>query len=440
MRTVHIIFMIVVLLMVSTPVPSDAMVKPMFGIIKRTGSGAATRFASVDNNATLTTSITAARQPISIPGRISDMVVDTSQTAPGAGTSYAIVLQKNGSDTALTCTISNTTTTGCSDHTDSVTVAAGDLVAWKITPTNTPATLVFDISSAFTGTNPAETNISAGGGTSNLSTTLVNYYPIGGFDSNPTTIEASSTVTVPTSGTLDTLYFQTSVSPGTGKSYTLALMKNDATTTLTCQVSSAQTQCPPDTTHSVSVVQGDTIAISIAPSGTPTAAVPSWSVRFKPSTDGEAPIWGISSLLQTGTRFIGMSGKFSVSINGGAATTTVPVDFNLRKLYFQGEVTYTGVNSRSVTARRNGVNTGLTTNMTSGTSGIDNANQASYSANDLIDWTSVTSGSPANNTFKFTISAVSYIPPIPPAANLSPSKFRIFGGSFSIRGGKIVFQ
>ena len=58
--------------------------------------------------------------------------------APGAGTSYAYTVDKNGSTTALTTSIADTATTG-SDTSHSFSVAAGDDVQIQAVPTNTPA-------------------------------------------------------------------------------------------------------------------------------------------------------------------------------------------------------------------------------------------------------------------------------------------------------------
>ena len=49
-------------------------------------------------------------------------------TAPGVGASATVTLRKNGVNTALTCTISGTATS-CSDTTNSVTYADGDVLA-----------------------------------------------------------------------------------------------------------------------------------------------------------------------------------------------------------------------------------------------------------------------------------------------------------------------
>lgn len=56
--------------------------------------------------------------------------------APGSGKSWTFTLQKNGSDTGLACTISDTNTQA--SDTDSISLADGDLLETKIVPANSP--------------------------------------------------------------------------------------------------------------------------------------------------------------------------------------------------------------------------------------------------------------------------------------------------------------
>jgi len=58
-------------------------------------------------------------------------------TDPGNGKSYTFVVRKNGADTPVTCTISDTDTTG-SDLTNSVSFAAGDYISIMVTPASRP--------------------------------------------------------------------------------------------------------------------------------------------------------------------------------------------------------------------------------------------------------------------------------------------------------------
>jgi hypothetical protein len=58
-------------------------------------------------------------------------------TAPGTGTSWTITVDKNGSASALSCSVAGTGQT-CSDS-SLVAVTAGDLIDLKVTPFTSPA-------------------------------------------------------------------------------------------------------------------------------------------------------------------------------------------------------------------------------------------------------------------------------------------------------------
>lgn len=58
--------------------------------------------------------------------------------SPGSGKSWGVVVRKNGVDTALSVTISDTDTTG-NNITDIIDFAEGDYVSFKVTPSETPA-------------------------------------------------------------------------------------------------------------------------------------------------------------------------------------------------------------------------------------------------------------------------------------------------------------
>jgi len=60
--------------------------------------------------------------------------------APGGNKSYAFVVRKNGADTAVGCTVSGGSTVSCSDPVNTVTFAADDTIAIKVTPSGSPST------------------------------------------------------------------------------------------------------------------------------------------------------------------------------------------------------------------------------------------------------------------------------------------------------------
>lgn len=62
-----------------------------------------------------------------------------SDAAPGASKSYVVTIRKNGSDIAITATLSGASQTTASDLSHTVSVAAGDAISVKVAPSGTPA-------------------------------------------------------------------------------------------------------------------------------------------------------------------------------------------------------------------------------------------------------------------------------------------------------------
>jgi len=81
-------------------------------------------------------------------GILKNLRVKLLDSAPGAGKTWTVTLVKNDGDQALTCTISNPDTDGV-DAVNTVAVAVGDLIIWKITPANTPTATNMAISCEF---------------------------------------------------------------------------------------------------------------------------------------------------------------------------------------------------------------------------------------------------------------------------------------------------
>jgi hypothetical protein len=408
-------------LLLGLALPAHAMVRPMFGIIHGTPSASANRFTPVDGSVLISTSNTGQRQAISANGTIGDLTV-VIFAAPGVGTSYAITLQKGAgtgtpADTALTCTISDNATS-CSDHTDFISFAPGDTAVWKVVPTGTPAVSDISISSSFTSTTAGETVQPGGGASANLSTSNVSYFPTEGRNTI-TNIEASTTMFAPTAGSYDNLYVQLSGVATVG-SYVASLLLNDATTTLTCTVSTGNSSCN-DVTHSVAFVQGDKLAIAFDPAATtPTARVAGWGFRFKPTVDGESIIAGQGSVLSTNAnRWFSVAGALANS-SANNSTTTAPVAFTMKKAYFYGDKLLSGTQTRSLTLETNGSVTSLSATVTSGNTGAaDNTNSASVAQNDLIEWKSTTTNTPSANANFFSMAAAAFIDPGTAAAATS---------------------
>ena len=361
-----------------------------------------------------------------VAGTFSTLRANFTTIATG---SWTLALDKNGSASLLSCTLSSGTL--CQDNTDSVHVNAGDLVRWRITPTstptaqtNTPISVEFQADAATDGfiANPYQG--------ANPSLTVFNY---AGFvtGQTPSATEGNVSSVVPTAGTIDHLYCSIGVAPGTGKTWTITIMHNGVETSLQATVTAAATSCTPDLTagHAFTVAAGDTISVEFCPG---TEAVPGTcvattnataniavSARWTPTTTGEAPFFYVASAFPTGNvnEFGDMTGTGGLSGSETGHQALVTAASTIKKLYFLQSTAPGAGASRAVTLRANAATPGTRPNCnTSGAgsgSGItfcqDTTNAYSASAGDLLDWMATGTGSPGTNTFaKF--SAVVTVP------------------------------
>lgn len=378
------------------PAQVFAMDTPMFNVIQIANVTTSTRFYSCGSGSAVTSASSYApvAQPVAVAGTVHDAQVRLS-AGPGAGITWTYTLVKNVTATAVVITVSGTNTTG-SDNTHTVTFAPGDTCAWQASFSATPAASSFSISSIFTSTNPGESLIM--GGISVPSSSVNNFYSLPGNAAN-VAVEASSSNIVPTNGVLDQLYVYGSSVIGAGKQWTISLVKNGVSSALTCVSGGATTALCNDTTHSVSIAPTDTVSIEASPSGTPTGSMESWSMRFKPTIDGE------SLLLDNGGSLIVGATRF-ISVNGGGGSITTesaiqaPVAEALTIRNFYGNIAVgTGVGQTwTYTVRKNAVSqTTVCTIPASSNSCSDTTHSSTFALNDLVNWQYTNSGSPAAN-------------------------------------------
>jgi hypothetical protein len=82
------------------------------------------------------TSSSTVQMPIPLGGVVNNLQVRLSGN-PGNGRQYTFTVLRNGVASGLTCTVSGSSATSCSD-TDSTVWAAGDTIALQSVPTSTP--------------------------------------------------------------------------------------------------------------------------------------------------------------------------------------------------------------------------------------------------------------------------------------------------------------
>lgn len=232
----------------------------------------ATSYVAIAGATGVRTTRTDTAIPMSLAGTF-DLLYAEVAAAPGAGKSWAITFNTNGTGSALTCTISDTNTK-CNDVTHSSATIRGDQVVVSVTPSGTPTASTLSIGMRFTPTNRGEFPII--GNTFNaVSNTSSNYTRIaGGNDNNLTENVAISTFTSRSPGLIiKSANYSVTTAPSAGKSYTYTLRKNFASPTggQTATISGTSTTAQSD--GYVVVADGDVLTTRLTPSGSPVAGM-----------------------------------------------------------------------------------------------------------------------------------------------------------------------
>ena len=207
------------------------------------------------------------------------------KTAPGNGKTWTISVRKNGATTALSQSISGASTYVSALDTDTVSVAAGDLVNIIVENQANPANpdAVY-WACEFIPDTAGETILLANSGgndwtAGNYGTLIAN--------KNPDTQETDAATLFPCSGTIKSFYYQATAAPGAGTTRTLTFRKNGTGQALTADISGTATTTN-DTTHSFTVAAGDYVSIQGTDTlGTPGAQISKWGCVFVPDTAGD---------------------------------------------------------------------------------------------------------------------------------------------------------
>lgn len=204
--------------------------------------------------------------PVASAGVFKNLYVKLSGS-PGSGKSYAFALMVNGSPSALTTTISDAATTG-NDTTHTVSVAAGDIVSMRVTPSGTPTAVRPSFSMSFDPTTDGESFIiwSEPGG---ASTSAVRYDQPHGRGANAWSASETSQWIRIQQATITGLFFKMNGVSGASKTWTLMLRKELADTTATVAISGASDTAGSITGLSIAASDDDRIGYMLTPTNTP---------------------------------------------------------------------------------------------------------------------------------------------------------------------------
>jgi hypothetical protein len=353
-----------------------------------------------------------ARTPVAASGTVTTFYARV-ETAPGAGTSWTFVVQKNGADTTMSCTIADAAT-NCSDsgHQISVTEGTDDLDV-KVTPASTPTTSAMQFAMGFTSTTDNEANIFTAH--SSLSTANL-FLPPGGAAGSTTTQENAKGI-LATGGSVTALYVRLSVAPGVGTSRTYTLQKGGSNALLTCTIADTATTCS-DTTggHATSLVAGDNIDVSETQSGSVAASSAQIGMKWVATTNGETPLFATSNgtISNSATRYIHAHGLAAgTATTDASAYNVAPIAFTLKAMRIEASAAPGGVGkTRTWNLRVNGGASSplLTANITNAqTTTNDAVDQVSIGIGDTFDLETTVASTPASASNR--VGMVAYIVP-----------------------------
>lgn len=191
------------------------------------------------------------------------------RTAPGGSASWTIAVTLNGTDSSLSTTISAANTTG-TNSANTIRVAAGDMVAFHMTPASTPAATRVSIGMVFTPDKSGNAICGYSSALSNPSNSATRFtYPVGA----PSTVWSATDkalVRFP-QVRITAFYANIDVTPGAGKNYVFTLNKNTVNTLATVTIADSN-QTASVNNISEQLLDGDRLSIQSTPNNTPTGS------------------------------------------------------------------------------------------------------------------------------------------------------------------------
>ncbi len=308
---------------------------------------------------------------------ISNLRIDVA-TAPGAGKSYAYTIEKNGSDTGLTVTISGASTLTQTDSTHTASFSAGDTISLKAVPSGFP-TAPSGLSVTLQQTSTSGQAILFGLGGTQVSATA---------NVSPTSSSSNSTETavccvIPEDGTVSNLWAKTDVDPGGTATWTVTMRRNEAV--IAPAISAVLTHgqaadanghiTSSDTTNTRAYTAGERMTVRYTAANTPAASRITGGFTWNPTTAGKAIMFFscTSTTTNNATRFFvphGCDSVYQTTEAVGATQTTLQA-CTLETIYVLLTNGSASPGTYAITARANGAtNTALTATVSATTANL----------------------------------------------------------------------
>ncbi len=302
-------------------------------------------------------------------GTVSNAKVVLSPAVP-VGCSRTFTLLVNGVASALVLSVA----AGGTEDEDTVTtvaVAAGDLIEWECqdSPAGTSGTPSVRIACEFEATTANR----AVWGTSNDLTASIPataYQPIGVTgQSSWYALEADAAQPWSINATIKSLYIKLLSAPGAGTSRAFTLMLNGVAVGTTVTIADAATTGSA-TGMSIVIAPLDTLSLRQVESGAPADNAVQFGISYAPTTDGEWNVCGVLTADYTDGYFVGLNGNSSAQSDEGVRvilgdTPGTGMDYwTLTDFTAAVDVAPGGVQTRTVTVRKSGVDSDLAVTIT----------------------------------------------------------------------------
>lgn len=217
----------------------------------------------------------------------------TGDASPGVGKSYTFKLRINGADSALTATISGTSTNAYGRG--NVSVNAGDVLTMSCTPSGTPSAINFRGMFLFCPTDPGVCVVMGGSG--DVALGLAAGYLAPHALANRSAGEDQVWMVVPDVrgigfGTIGHIRVALDVAPGLGTSRTFEIYLNGAATGELVTISGTDTIGNADV--SVGIGDGDTVSLYTYPTGSPAGSKAYYGMTISTAATGDYLIAGVS--------------------------------------------------------------------------------------------------------------------------------------------------
>ncbi len=221
-------------------------------------------------------------------GRFRNLRVAASG-APGSGgdaasDSYTFALMKDGSNTSLTCSITNAEFS-CQDLTNEISFTAGQKISLRKVPATTPASVEVRWSIEFIPDNRNETII-LGSTAADLDNANDAIQPLAGMGISTTATSRQGTL-FSTAGTIKNLYVavESSQTAANGWIFSLSTCTGISATGPTCTITGGTTTC--NNTADYTPTANGVCLMSNTQGGALTAKAAGWGVVFEPTNPNE---------------------------------------------------------------------------------------------------------------------------------------------------------